>query len=437
MYIVPGPRHPIFGDETGPWLLRRFAGPLGDRPTPATYADIYLGIPLLLLALCGAAWTLAGLRRQRLTALNKRPLATGATALLLGAVALLFSAPPWVNVLGIAVPMPYALLNEVTTVFRVAHRFAVLVMLAACLLAAVGIAAFLRRRPLVQQSAVLAGLAFAFAVDLSAQPEPATTEVSHPRAYELLARQPPGIVAEYPLKSSYFALSEDSFHQDAHEHPIFAGFAPGSEAESRKVELQFLLAERTVPDLAGFGVRYVLVHHRGEPSPFLPSPGQPVHGLRLIGGDADATLYRVVARPRDFTSYGVRGFHFPQGAPPGMRWVGENDAELELRGSCAPCVGTVYFGAGTFAQPRTLTIQSRDGRVLLRDRLTSGRQRVRFRVRFSARTILRLSTDPPPQPANSVPGNTDTRIVGIYVRQPVRFAPDPRQGHRALSVVRP
>jgi hypothetical protein len=253
----------------------------------------------------------------------------------------------------------------------------------------------------------------------------------------VLARQPAGIVAEYPLSAYYFALSRDSFHQEAHEHRLFAGFRQGSETQSRKVELQSLLAERTVPDLAGFGVRYVVVHHHGEPSAGLPRRGQRVRGLRLIAGDEAATLYRVVARPRSFTSYGLDGFHLPQGEPAGLRWVAANNAALELRGSCSPCVGTVTFRSGTFAQPRTLTIRSEDGRVLLRDRLTSGRQRVRVRVRFSRRTVVRLSTDPPPQPANSVPGNTDTRSVSIYVRQPVRFIADPRRGHRALSIAPP
>jgi hypothetical protein len=432
MYTVPGPRHPIFGDDTGPWLLRRFAGPGGDSPTSATYADIYLGIPLLLLALCGAAWTVVGLWRHRLAALNKPPLAAGVTALLLGGVALLFSAPPRVNLLGIAVPMPYALLNEVTTVFRVAHRFAVLVMLAACLLAALALAALLRRRLLPLQSALLAGFAFVFAVDLRAQPDPATTEVSHPPIYELLRRQPPGIVAEYPLSLAYTALSLESFEQDAHEHQIFAGALPESEAASRKFELQFLLEERTVPDLAAYGVRYVIVHHPVEHPPFLPRADRPVRGLQLIGGDRTATLYRVIARPSIASVYGLRGFHGTEGKPPGMRWMSENGAELELRGNCAPCVGVVTFESGTFAQPRTLTITHEDGRVLLRDRLTSARQRVRFHVRFSRRAVARLHTDPPPQPANSVPGNSDPRTVGIFIRQPVRFLADLRQGHRPL-----
>jgi hypothetical protein len=437
MYAVPGPRHPVFGDETGPWLLRRFAGPLGDPPTPAIYADIYLGISLLLVALCGAAWTVVGVWRYRLAALGKLPYAAGASALLLGGVALLFSAPPKVNVLGVAVPMPYTLLNEVTTVFRVAHRFAVLVMLAACLLAGLALAALLHRRALVLQAAVLAGLTFFVAVDLRAQPEPSTTEVSHAPIYELLGRQAPGIVAEYPLSLAYTALSQELFDHEAHEHPIFAGAGRGSGAESRKFELQFLLEERTVPDLAGYGVRYVLVHHPVDQSPILPRPGQSVRGLRLIGGDRTATLYRVVARPRSFTSYGVRGFHLTEGNPPGMRWVGENGAELEVRGSCAPCVGTVAFQAGTFAIPRTLTVRDQKGRILLRDRIAGAGQRVRFGIRFPGRAVLRLSTDPPPRPVNSVVPGADTRLVGIFVGQPVRFLANPQEGHRPLPVTDP
>ena len=431
MYVVPGPRHPLFGDRTAPWLFDRFAGPVPDPPPDqAIYAEIYLGIPLLLLALVGVVWTVAALLSQRREALRAGPPAVGVTALVLGLVALAFSGPPKVTMFGHVFPLPYALIEQFTTVFRVAHRFAVVVMLAACLLAALGLVALLRGRAIALQAAVLAALALVFAVDLRAQPSPSTTKVEYPAIYSLLQRQPPGIVAEYPLNLAPTVGSLQSFYQEAHEHDLFAGAPTGSEAESRKLELQFLLAKRTVPDLAAYGVDYVLAFH---PSPLEPPrPGQTIRGLRVIGGDAGATLYRVVARPSSFTSYGVRGFHRTEGEGPGARWMADNGAELELLGRCRPCVGVVSFPAAAFAESRTLSIVDEGGRRVLSERIEPAGSLVRFRVRFTGRTVLRLSTNPPPIPINSVIPGLDTRTVSIYLGQPVTFVPDRRRGHRPI-----
>jgi hypothetical protein len=327
--------------------------------------------------------------------------------------------------------MPYALVEQFTTVFRVPHRFAVVVMLAACLLSALGLAALLRHRAIALQVAVLTAVAIVFAVDLRAQPSPSTTKIEYPAIYKLLRGQPPGIVAEYPLNLAPTVDSLQSLYQDSHEHRLFAGGRSGSEAESRKVELKFLLAERTVPDLAAYGVNYVITFHPDPSAP--PRAGQAIHGLRMIGGDRESTLYRVVGRPADFSSYGLRGFHLTEGEAPGTRWIGQNGAELELRGRCQPCVGTVSFPAAAFAEPRILRIEDDRGRALFSDRIEVTSDRVRFRVRFSRSMVLRLSTQPPPFPINTVIPGPDARTVSITMGQPVRFVPDPRQGHRPSS----
>jgi hypothetical protein len=185
-----------------------------------------------------------------------------------------------------------------------------------------------------------------------------------------------------------------------------------------------------VPDLAGYGVSYVLVHHPDPRQP--PRPGQPIPGLELIGGDAAATLYRVTARPSRFTAFGTHGLYLTEAPAPGWRWVGQNGAELELHGRCRPCVGTVSFPVISFAEPRVLTIKDDRGHTLFSDRIEVTRDRVRFRVRFSRKTVLRLSTQPPPIPINSVIPGPDFRSVSISVGQPVVFAPDRRHGHRPI-----
>jgi hypothetical protein len=431
MYVVPGPRHPLVGDDTAPWLYERFAPTLPEPiPGKAIYADIYLGVPLVLIALAGAVWTLVGLGRGPRAAIAAGPTAVGLTAVVLGAVALAFSAPPKVSVFGVLVPMPYSILEHATTVFRVAHRFAVVVMLSVCLLAALAIAAFLRGRTIAVQIPTLAALALVFAVDLRAMPSPSTTKVTHPAIYDLLRRQPPGILAEYPPEDLYAVNRLRSFYQDTHEHPLFAGAPVDSDAESRKLELQYLLAPRTVPDLAEYGVKYVIVH-RVEPP--LVAPGQAVSGLRAIGGDAEAVLYRVVGAPSRFTSYGAHGFHrFEGDQAGGGRWVGQNGAELELRGRCDPCAGTVSFQAASLAEPRRLRIEGEDGRTLFQGIIGTYGGPVRFAIRFASRTVVRLSTDPPPVPVSSVLPSPDNRSVSVFVAQPIRFEPNRRSGNQSI-----
>ena len=295
MYVVPGPRSPLFGDSAGKWIAKKYKA--FDPKSTASYADIYLGVPLVLLALLGVGWTAQRVRRRGRAALDEPEAALGITATLVGAVAFVFSAPPKVAVLGVLIPTPYSVIQHFTTVFRVAHRFAVVVMLAACVLAAIGLLALLRRRSPRIQAVAVAVVAIVFAVDLSAPPTHPTTRTTHPAVYHLLARQGPGIVAEYPLEPPEISLNQQSYDQALHRHPLFTGYESGTVSESRKSELQYLRADRTVPDLARYGVRYVIVHELKEPPPGLPKLGSRIRGLQKIGGDPTGTLYRVLARP--------------------------------------------------------------------------------------------------------------------------------------------
>jgi hypothetical protein len=421
MYLLPGPLHPLMGDSTGQWLAEKYVGPTHDPTSTATYASIYLGVPLILVGLGGVVWTLRRIWRARVNGLAGWQTTAGVAAIVIGLVGLMFSAPPRVTLLGVAIPMPYAVVTEFTTVFRVAHRFAILVMLALCVVAALGLVAALRDRSRQVQAAVLIPLALIFAVDLSGRPSPRTTRVDPPPVYELLARQPAGIVAEYPLYA--FTISESLF-QDVHEHPLFAGYTPDGIGGQRKIELQFLREKRTVPDLAAYGVRYVIVHDIGKGAPkWLPRPGDVIRGLEEIGGNETAVLYRVVAPASRATTYAVSGFGLPEGEPPNVfRWMSENGAKLEVRAACRRCEGTLEFRAASFARARTVVVLDGRGHVLARELVRPDEAtQVRVPLRFSRRMVLTLNTEPPPDQINAFVGGPDARRVSIFVGQPVRF----------------
>jgi hypothetical protein len=424
MYVVPGPLHPLFGGSAGDWIRDRYTLPEFGGTASAGYASIYLGVPLILVVLAGAGVVLARIRRLRLRSLGDGLTAVGITAGVVAIVGLVFSAPPEVRVLGVTVPMPYSVVNEVSTAFRVAHRFAVLVMLGACVLAGIALSQLVQRLPGKMAIPALLVLVGVIGVDLASPPSK-REHVRHPGVYELLERQPAGIVAEYPLSGAEVSQNLGSLFQDVHEHPTFAGWDNGSESGSRKTELAYLRASRTVPDLAAYGVEYVVIHRGKERPDGVPAPGDAVPGLRLIGQHRSGALYRVVARPSSTTSYAVSGFNGPEGEPRRfVRWLAENGGRIELRSDCDPCTGTVSFRSGSFARPRVLTITDPGGRVLYQQTIEGQGRPVEFPVRFSRRTELVFSTDPPPDQINKVIGGEDTRSFGIYVSQPVRFSPD-------------
>lgn len=425
MYLLPGPNHPIFGSSIGHWLADKYANPALNPSSTASYAAIYLGIPMLLLALFGVVLTAQRLHHRR--AAPRTPDWTaraGVTAVVVGVVGLLFSAPPQVQRFGLTIPMPYKVISDVTPVFRVAHRFAIFVMLAVCVLAAIGVRRLTAHGGRVAQTLLVVAIAVVVAIDLWGRPNPSWTRTSHPHIYDVVKRQPPGILAVYPLDDTEYGDELGSLFQNVYHHPMFNGFDPGSVSGSKKLELTYLLDKRTVPDLAAYGVKYVLERNGGGNLPaWLPKPGQRVRGLARIYADDYGTLYRVVAKPAQTTSYALTGFNAPEGNPPHVvRWQAANGGEIELQSNCSPCEGTVSFLSGTFAQPRRLTIRDQHGTVLYDAEVASSRH-VTFKVHFSHRLLLRFSTDPPPVRINSVLGGPDTRSFGIYVGQPLRFVP--------------
>jgi hypothetical protein len=425
MYLLPGPNHPLFGDSIGDWLLRKYAGPTYDAQSTAQYATIYLGIPLMLLAIVGLVLVARQLRNRGSPALQDDVVWAAGFAVAAGFVALVFSAPPHVELLGFSVPMPYSLVNEVTTAFRTAHRFAIVVMLAVAILAAIGAANLPRGRRVGVQVAAVAALAVVLTLDLWAVPEARVTRVTSPAVYELLKRQPDGIVAEYPYRDIGWIGAVESYQQHIHGHPLFKGFDQGTETESRKLDLQYLLEPRTVPDLARYGVRYVIVHEARAARPnYIPRPGTRIPGLRYIGGDRErAALYRVTASPSRFTTYAGLGFNAPEGDPPAtVRWLRDNGAKLHILGSCDPCSGTLSFESASFARPRELTLRDQRGRVIYRHTIGAEAVSVHIPLRFSDVTDLSFSTNPAPEQINLAIGGEDTRSFGVSVGK-VRFTP--------------
>jgi hypothetical protein len=280
-YLVPSGHNPILGDATRPFLVERGWFDHAEK-------SLYVGVSVALLALVGCIAALRG----RLGSTNGfRAVMFGAVAL----VAILFSAPPKVAVLGHAVSLPSYYVWELQPGWRIYSRFVIIAMLGLCLAAAFGVAALREGRRRRVSTAILAVVAVIVPLDLWSKFEPNTRKLPSPAIYGTLRDQPPGIAAEYPIQPSTYAENYDElFNQGFHEKPIINGFPPRSQDEIDTLTLTNLSDPRTATGLADRGVRYVLLKHRKYP--YSPPPGKPGRRFELISRSSFADLYRVRAR---------------------------------------------------------------------------------------------------------------------------------------------
>ena len=411
MYLVPGPHNPVVGDRTGPWLAERFRG----DGSSAFYNPIYIGLSVLLLAGAGAAVVV----RRR--GAGRRPVAGVAACAAAGAVALLMSAPPRVDLLGVRVPLPSALVAEITTTFRTSARFAHVVMLALCVLAAVGTATLLRdrRAPAAAALTLLIG-AVVFADLWGRDPTiGAPQRVNVPATVRALEALPRGVTATYPLLPAPSDRSGPLYTAAFHGQPVFNAYRQGTPSETRKLGLAHLTQAWVPRELAAYGVRYVLVEAATAATGGLPAPGGDVAGLRRITADDYATLYEVVARPAPDVALARDGFSFVQGAgPTALRLMTAPTGLVELRSDCGGCRRVLRLGVSSVARPRSLVVRDARGAVLLRTTVPVAPITIAVPVRVRGTEVVSLTVDPPPEP---VPG--DYREAGILVNVRLRLGP--------------
>ena len=181
-----------------------------------------------------------------------------------------------------------------------------------------------------------------------------TDTYSIPNVYKVLARQPRGLTAEYPLVPYGYNFYQDVFYQNVHGMPMINGYLAGTLQERRAVSLANLSDPHTGPRLAALGVRYVI--REAGASPYgLPSAGTPRKGFRLIYRDSFARLYAVTARPSGpALPTPDAGFAGDEVAPGGTvaNWLEAPSGTIEFAGGCKTCTGTLGMTLWSFAPGR-------------------------------------------------------------------------------------
>jgi hypothetical protein len=398
-YVLPDARSPLFGSATRGYLASHL------HNSNEVESTLYVGVTTLLLAAIAGIALLRGRLEPRVRS----------AAFILGAVtlaALLSSAPPEGTVFGLAIPFPSHFIMKVTTTWRAYSRFVVLVMLGLAALAGIGLQTLLRGRSRRWRLAVMFAASVLLPLDLWSRVED-TTSVTVPTVYRVLAREPPGLTAEYPLVPFGGNLYLDVFYQNVYNMPMVNGYLQGTVQERRALSLANLSNPTTGPRLAALGVRYVI--REAAPNPLgYPSPGTPRRGFRRVYGDAYGSLYIVTARPTGpALPTPDAGFGDTEPGPHGRgaNWLEHPSGSIILAGSCHRCEGVLRFTLASFARPRMVTV--RIGRSVLARRLVAGPTPFVFRVEYSSARKITITATPGPQSIQKTIGTPDPRSVSV------------------------
>ena len=399
-YVIPDGQSPLFGSATAGYLASHLHGSNGSEST------LYVGDITIILAL------IAGVALVRR---NLEPRLRAATVILAAVtlVALLASAPPEGTVLGVTIPFPSHFIMKVTTTWRAYSRFVIVVMLGLTALAGIGLQQLLAGRSRRWRFTVMVAAAVLLPLDLWSRIH-ATTSPSVPAVYKVLAREPRGLTAEYPLVPFGYNLYLDLFYQHVHQMPIINGYLQGTLQEHRALSLATLSSPSVAPRLAALGVRYVIVN--AAPNPYgLPPPGTPREGFRRIYSDGYASLYAVTARPAGPALAAVdASFSDNEPTPDGgvANWLEDSRGAIELAGNCDRCKGVLRFTLTSFARPRTVTVAA--GRKVLTTRVVTTGTHFVLPITYGPTRRVTISTMPGPE-SQKTPITSDSRSVSVQL----------------------
>ena len=401
-YVVPDAQSPLFGGNTVHYLQSHIHG------SNAAESTLYVGVTIVLLALI-AFW--AFVRRRLPSGLAGAVLVLSLIAL----AALLTSAPPQARVFGVLVPFPSHFIAKVTTTWRVYARFVIVVMLALSALAGVGLYALARARAWWVAGAILLCASVAVPLDLWSRLGGRTNTIEVPHLYRALGRQPPGLVASYPLTPVGENNYGEVFFRDVVDKPMINGYLEGTAEEKRALSLANLADPSTGPRLAALGVRYVIVEST-PPGYGLPSPGKPGRGFRRLFGEPYGSIYLVTARPAGLAlATPGDGFGVDEPSPSGtFNWLLQPSGKIQLAGHCVRCHGVLSMTIASFAKPRTVIVSSSTGRVLARRRVGAPAT-LSFPLTYTRKTSVRIATSPGPQSIAKTIPSTDPRSVSVQV----------------------
>lgn len=312
-YFLPSIRNPWFGPLVQPFATAHLYG------SNVVEQTLYLGaVPLALTVL---AW------RHRRT-LDPRVRDAMGYGLALAVVALWWSAPPYIPLGAFRIEQneivsthrlwfPAGLIYHTAPALRflrVYARFGLLVGLAVSVLAGIGWMALMRQVVTPWRRWAVAAILIVISCAEFSVAAPSWNIRTSPPVYDWLAKQPDGLIVEYPFcRSTDSVHAEYLFWQRLHQHPMVNGAPGGSGTNPFRDTLVDLTNPETAVALRSLNVRYVVVHreryaHVARPPAHIrvlgvgydvprhedswrPAPPKELPGLRLMAVFDDTLVY--------------------------------------------------------------------------------------------------------------------------------------------------
>jgi hypothetical protein len=390
-YLLPDIQNPLFGSDTRGYLHTL---PLHGTGIETT---LYVGVTVILLAIVAL---IATVRRKLSPRIGSVVLALFSIAV----VAAITSLQPEVSIFGTKIPFPSHFITQVTTTWRVYSRFVIVVMLALAPLVAVGLTTITAGRSRRVSIAVMSLATILIPLDLWAPQGGHIDKIPTPGIYKTLARQPAGLVAEYPLAAASFNTYSDIFYQGTYDKPMINGYQEDSYQERMALSLAVLSNPSTAGRLAALGVRYVILD--ASPASWgWPLAGKPGEGFRLIAHEPYASLYLVTAHPQvPALAAAGEGFGETELTPAGaVSWLEKPSGTINLVGTCNSCNGVLSISVAPYGAPRQVSVLDNRGHVLAKGTVTSTAT-VKIPLHFSKHTTLTVTATPGPQPVSEVQG---------------------------------
>ncbi|MFC1646138.1 hypothetical protein ACFL2Y_03065 [Candidatus Omnitrophota bacterium] len=177
---------------------------------------------------------------------------------------IIFSMPPYLNLLFFKVYFPSFLIYKIFPVFRAYARFGVLAILSVSILAGYGFSSLLitKKRRLITTALV----SFLILIDFANIPPFRIAEINRcPAVYSWLAEQRGFFaIAEYPIRlgdmSEGYENLDYLLYQRFHQKAIINGAKPGTYAYTIKQKIIKITEEETPEFLSSLGVKYVILH---------------------------------------------------------------------------------------------------------------------------------------------------------------------------------
>lgn len=351
--LLPPTTNPWFGS----WRRQLFELRLSAHPGIYTdFSELSIAAPIILLAVVGlAVLFLPRFQGARSILVGRAEVVAMIGVALLGAWLLV---PPAGKRFGL---YPLSLQWDIWSIapqYGSFYRAGLLIVLGACVLAGVGMAAIANRSSRVATVIALLAVAgifienFTVAADrvLAVTPLPEYTWVNqHPGSYAL---------ADYPVLPAGSGANEYTaeFYQRFHGHPLLNGGIGATESESMREELRDPNRQGVAAILAALGVRYLIWHtdviRQFAPlnppyAALLPSYKPHTADYRLEATFNDgASVFIVTAQPVSVFAFYAQGFG--PGAVDGESWTRKSesaDARIDwFVGPSGPPAVTFTFG---------------------------------------------------------------------------------------------